>query len=102
MTRMTFTVLRAVRRIQLNVKHINITSVRVYRDSEEINIDEISEEHPQLLDIFTSVDLQPGTDYSLALKFRTFITNPRFAGIFVAPYRHGSESRYRLFTSPTK
>ncbi|PIO67680.1 hypothetical protein TELCIR_10560 [Teladorsagia circumcincta] len=97
-TQMEFTVLRVTRRIQLNIKQLNITSVRVYRALEEIHVDEISEDYPQLLDIFTSTDLQPGHDYGLVIKFKTSINNPRFAGVFVAPYRHGSESRYKTAT----
>ncbi|KAK6026048.1 peptidase family M1, partial [Ostertagia ostertagi] len=85
-TQMEFTVLRATRRIQLNIKQLNITSVRVYRALEEIHVDEISEDYPQLLDIFTTMDLQPGHHYRLVIKFKTNINNPRFAGVFVAPY----------------
>ncbi|XGW03214.1 hypothetical protein V3C99_014873 [Haemonchus contortus] len=97
-TSMTFTVLYTMRRIQLNVKQLNITSVLLFHGVEEIQIDKILEEYPQLLDVYASTDLLPGHNYSLALEFKGNINNPRYAGIFVAPYRHGSENRFKTAT----
>ncbi|KAK6013435.1 peptidase family M1 [Ostertagia ostertagi] len=56
----------------------------------------ISEDYPQLLDIFTSMDLQPGHHYRLVIKFKTNINNPRFAGVFVAPYHTKQPHIYNL------
>ncbi|RCN49753.1 peptidase family M1 [Ancylostoma caninum] len=98
MTRMEFSVRQATRRIQLNIKHLNITAVRLYNGTEEIHVDEISEDFPQLLDIFSSTDLLPEHNYSLTLEFRAKINNPKYAGIFTAPYKHGSENRYKTAT----
>ncbi|VDP02037.1 unnamed protein product [Heligmosomoides polygyrus] len=94
MTRMSFTVRRSTRRLQLHVKQLNITSAHLFKGFEEMAIDEISEDYPQLLDIFTATDLRPGCNYTLVLEFRGQINNPKFVGIFSAPYRHGSENRY--------
>ncbi|KJH46519.1 hypothetical protein DICVIV_07423 [Dictyocaulus viviparus] len=97
-TCMNFTVRHFTKRIQLHVKQLNITSVRLYCDTHQLDIRKISEEFPQLLDIFSSSHLRPKQNYSLVLEFRTKINNPKFAGIFSAPYRHGSESRYQTAT----
>ncbi|VDO69971.1 unnamed protein product [Haemonchus placei] len=77
-TSMEFTVLYTMRRIQLNVKQLNVTSVRLFHGIEEVDIDKISEEYPQLLDVFASTDLLPGHNYSLTLEFKGNINNPRF------------------------
>ncbi|KHJ93259.1 peptidase family M1 [Oesophagostomum dentatum] len=95
---MEFTVRQATRRIQLNVKHLNITGVRLFNGSEEMPIDEISEDFPQLLDVYSATDLLPDYFYSLTLEFRSKINNPKYAGIFTAPYRHGVENRFKTAT----
>ncbi|WKY10995.1 hypothetical protein Q1695_002945 [Nippostrongylus brasiliensis] len=97
-TRMEFTVRRPLRRLQLHVKELNITSVKVYNGIEELNVDEISEENPQLLDIFMTNQLMTGHNYSVIIDFRAKINNPKFAGIFSAPYKYGSENRFKTAT----
>ncbi|KAJ1347448.1 hypothetical protein KIN20_002502 [Parelaphostrongylus tenuis] len=52
---------------------------------------QVSEEYPQLLDISSSSDLLPKHNYSLILEYRVKINNQKFAGVFSAPYRHGSK-----------
>ncbi|ETN79169.1 hypothetical protein NECAME_09975 [Necator americanus] len=95
---MEFTVQQATRRIQLNIKNLNITAVRLYNSSGEIGVDKKCEDFAQLLDIFSSTDLLPDYNYILALEFRAKINNPKYAGIFTAPYMHGAENRYKTAT----
>uniref|UniRef100_A0A158PA66 Peptidase_M1_N domain-containing protein n=1 Tax=Angiostrongylus cantonensis TaxID=6313 RepID=A0A158PA66_ANGCA len=98
LTSMHFTVRQFTKRIQLHVKQLNITSLRLYHGTAQLHIEDVSEEHPQLLDIFSSSDLCPGHNYTLILEFRTKINSQKFAGIFSAPYRHGPENRFKAAT----
>ncbi|VDK61305.1 unnamed protein product [Cylicostephanus goldi] len=111
---MEFTVRLVTKRVQVHVKNLNVTVIRLYMGTKEIPIHEvgraervpkynanelkISNNFPQLLDIYSSCDLLPNRNYTLALEYQTNINNPKYAGIFTAPYKHGSENRFKTAT----
>uniref|UniRef100_A0A1I7XM39 Peptidase_M1_N domain-containing protein n=1 Tax=Heterorhabditis bacteriophora TaxID=37862 RepID=A0A1I7XM39_HETBA len=87
------------RRVLVHSTGQDIENIRIQDEqAKEVPIFEVSQSHPQILEVETAEDLIVHKNYTLYIEFSGRIDNPRMSGIFSTPYIHENEKRWKTST----